>query len=112
MNPFILLWLIVGLGACLGSQTAYAINPARDFGPRIMASCFGYGSEVWSFRKAYWIWTPWIATCSGGLFGSMIYDLFIYTGSDSPLNQEVFSKFMNWFRKDKDQKIKHDKEIC
>ncbi|KAH9811382.1 aquaporin-like protein, partial [Melampsora americana] len=77
MNPFILLWLIVGLGACLGSQTAYAINPARDFGPRIMASCFGYGVEVWSFRKFYWIWTPWIATCAGGLVGSMIYDLFV-----------------------------------
>ncbi|KAH9821785.1 aquaporin-like protein [Melampsora americana] len=108
MNPFILLWLIVGLGACLGSQTAYAINPARDFGPRIMASCFGYGVEVWSFRSFYWIWTPWIATCAGGLVGSMIYDLFIYTGSDSPLNQEIYDRFINWFQKEKDQEFKED----
>ncbi|EGG04320.1 uncharacterized protein MELLADRAFT_117123 [Melampsora larici-populina 98AG31] len=111
MNPFILLWVIVGLGACLGSQTAYAMNPARDFGPRIMASCFGYGTEVWSFKHFYWIWTPWIATCGGGLFGSLVYDLFIYTGSDSPLNQDVHSKFMNWFKKDK-TKVIYDKNMC
>ncbi|KAH9816733.1 aquaporin-like protein [Melampsora americana] len=86
-NPFVLLWVVIGLGTSLGSQTAYVTNPARDFGPRLMATIFGYGSEVWSLRHMYWLWVPWLATCSGALFGSFVYDLLLYTGRDSPLNR-------------------------
>ena len=34
---------IVGIGACLGMETGYAINPARDLGPRLLTAMVGYG---------------------------------------------------------------------
>lgn len=87
LNPLVLLFLIVGIGACFGMQTAYCINPARDIGPRLVTWWAGYGREVWNFRSQYWLWVPWCATLSGGLMGCIIYDSLIYTGSESPLNR-------------------------
>jgi aquaglyceroporin related protein len=87
MNGMILLWLIVGIGAALGTQTAYCLNPARDLGPRIAAAMYGYPSSIWTYRHCYWIWTPIIACAVGGVFGGFVYDLFLYQGKDSPLNK-------------------------
>lgn len=87
MNGIFLLWAIVGIGATLGTQTAYCLNPARDIGPRIACSMFGYPGKIWSYRNCYWIYTPIIGTCFGALLGCFFYDLFIYTGTESPLNR-------------------------
>ncbi|KAJ1592881.1 hypothetical protein NDA11_002744 [Ustilago hordei] len=87
MAPLVLLWLIWGLGACLGWQTAYAVNPARDLGPRLMLYIVGYSPKIlWTFNAWYWLWTPIIAVCSGAIMGCIIYDTLCYTGGDSPLN--------------------------
>lgn len=88
LNPLVLFLLITGIGAALGMQTAYCINPARDIGPRLVTWFAGYGREVWDFRNQYWLWTPVLATMSGALFGALIYDTFIYTGAESPLNMK------------------------
>jgi len=70
----------------LGAQTAYGINPARDFGPRLALSAIGY-SGVWNYRNQYWLWVEWAATIPGGIVGGLLYDALIYSGSDSPLNK-------------------------
>lgn len=90
LAPLVLLWLVWGLGACLGWQTAYAVNPARDLGPRIMLWMVGYSPKIlWTFNAWYWIWTPILATISGALMGCIVYDTMCYTGGDSPLNRKI-----------------------
>jgi aquaglyceroporin related protein, other eukaryote len=53
--PLGLFFLIFGLGATLGWETGYAINLARDFGPRLFSYFVGYGHEVWSAGN-YYFW--------------------------------------------------------
>jgi aquaglyceroporin related protein len=79
-----LFFLIFGIGACFGWQTGYAINLARDFGPRLVSYILGYGSEVWSAGE-YYFWIPMVAPFFGTLFGAFLYDVFIFTG-ESPIN--------------------------
>ena len=43
--PLVVFIVVLGLGAGWGMQTGYAINPARDLGPRIMTAMVGYGRE-------------------------------------------------------------------
>ncbi|KAL8283992.1 hypothetical protein RQP46_005105 [Phenoliferia psychrophenolica] len=62
MAPIALLFLILGIGAAMGWQTAYCLNPARDFGPRLALWVRGYPRNIWTDKSAYWIWTPIIAT--------------------------------------------------
>ncbi|KAE8257655.1 hypothetical protein A4X13_0g2221 [Tilletia indica] len=89
MAPLALLWLVVGIGACLGWQTSYAINPARDLGPRLMLWAVGYTPDVlWNFDAFYFLWGPILATIVGGLVGCFLYDAVCYTGAESPLNAE------------------------
>ncbi len=66
--------LVVGIGASLGGPTGYAINPARDLGPRIAHAFLpiaGKGSSDWSYA-----WVPVIGPLIGGGLaagGSMLF---------------------------------------
>ncbi|KAM3513532.1 hypothetical protein MY11210_002819 [Beauveria gryllotalpidicola] len=88
MLPLALFFLIFGIGACLGWETGYAINLARDFGPRLITYFVGYGTEVFS-AGGYYFWIPIVAPFLGTLFGGFLYDVFIYTGP-SPINSPWF----------------------
>ncbi|KAH9969567.1 aquaporin [Russula dissimulans] len=90
--PLILFIIILSVANTVGMQTGNwliggAINPARDLGPRIMTAMVGYGSEVFTYRHGYWIWSPILGSICGGLVASLLYDVFIYTGPESFINK-------------------------
>jgi aquaglyceroporin related protein, other eukaryote len=84
LTPLALFFVIFGIGACFGWETGYAINLARDFGPRLMSYFLGYGHEVWSAGD-YYFWVPMVAPFFGCAFGGWLYDMFLFTGA-SPIN--------------------------
>ncbi len=72
LNPLIIGFLIVAIGASFGANTGYAINPARDFGPRLW---IGFVSGFSSFSvDNYYFWIPIVAPLLGGAVGAFIYD--------------------------------------
>ncbi|KAJ7255240.1 aquaporin-like protein [Mycena rebaudengoi] len=86
--PLVIFVVVFGIGASLGMQTGYALNPARDFGPRLLSVAVGYsGSTVFGFRHQYWLWAPIIAPIVGAQLAAMLYDAFLYTGDDNVFNK-------------------------
>jgi glycerol uptake facilitator protein len=73
LNPLIIGFLIVAIGASFGLNTGYAINPARDFGPRLWMGVAGGGTGA---LNAY-TWLPIVAPIVGGVIGALIYDFTI-----------------------------------
>lgn len=68
--------LVVLVGATFGYNAGYAINPARDFGPRLFTAVGGWGMDVFRAGNAWW-WVPIVAPCVGGVLGGYVYDFFI-----------------------------------
>ncbi|TFY80640.1 hypothetical protein EWM64_g3373 [Hericium alpestre] len=87
MVPLVIFILILGIGAAFGMQTGYAVNPARDLGPRIMTAMVGYGRAVFNFRSQFWIWCPILGSFCGGLVGGGLYDALIFLGDESWMNR-------------------------
>ncbi|KAF8470352.1 aquaporin [Gautieria morchelliformis] len=85
--PIVLFVTVLGIAACFGMQTGFAINPARDLGPRLLTAMVGYGGSVFSFRSQYWLWCATLGPFAGALAGALVYDAFIYVGPDSILNR-------------------------
>ena len=72
LNPLIIGLLIVAIGSSFGLNTGYAINPARDFGPRLWIALV---SNFQSFSADnYYFWIPIVAPLLGGVVGAFIYD--------------------------------------
>jgi len=72
LNPLIIGLLVVAIGASFGLNTGYAINPARDFGPRLWIG-FVSGFESFSVNN-YYFWIPIVAPLAGGVVGGFIFD--------------------------------------
>ncbi|KIK66866.1 hypothetical protein GYMLUDRAFT_239088 [Collybiopsis luxurians FD-317 M1] len=87
MLPLVIFVLFLGIAGCLGMETGFAVNPARDLGPRMLTAMAGYGKEVFTFRNQYWLWCPIIATILGAQAGAMFYDVLLYNGKDSIVNK-------------------------
>src|SRR5579863_2374276 len=75
LNPLIIGFLIVAIGASFGLNTGYAINPARDFGPRLWMALVS-GGQSFSVNNFYF-WLPIVAPLAGGVVGAFIYDFTI-----------------------------------
>ena len=73
LNPFIIGLILAAIGLAVGLNTGFAVNPARDFGPRLWIAIVYRGM---SFANNYW-WIPIIACLLGGAAGAFIYDFTI-----------------------------------
>jgi glycerol uptake facilitator protein len=69
LGPLAVALLVVGIGASLGGPTGYAINPARDLGPRIAHAVLpikGKGSSDWAYS-----WVPVVGPIVGGVLAGL-----------------------------------------
>ena len=76
--PLLVGLLVVVVGLSLGGPTGYAINPARDLGPRIAHAVLpiaGKGGSDWSYS-----WIPVVAPLIGGVIGAFAYELLGFGG--------------------------------
>ncbi|ETI24322.1 hypothetical protein G647_03691 [Cladophialophora carrionii CBS 160.54] len=86
MNAFIVGLLITMLGMSFGSITGLAMNPVRDFGPRVTMLLLGYGTPSTLFGDGYWFKVNWLGPLMGAIFGGFLYDAAIFVGGESPVN--------------------------
>jgi glycerol uptake facilitator protein len=72
--PLLVGLLVLAIGLSLGGPTGYAINPARDLGPRIVHAVLpipGKGPSDWGYS-----WIPVVAPIIGGILGGLAFDAF------------------------------------
>ncbi len=73
LKPLLVGLLVFSIGLSLGGPTGYAINPARDLGPRIahaLLPIHGKGGSDWSYA-----WIPVVGPCIGGVLGAWVYKM-------------------------------------
>jgi len=68
--------VVMLLGMTFGFNAGYAINPARDLGPRIFTFVAGWGGEVFRAGGGWW-WVPIVGPLVGGVLGGFVYDFLI-----------------------------------
>jgi glycerol uptake facilitator protein len=71
LGPLLVGLLVFAIGLSLGGPTGYAINPARDLGPRIMHAILpiaGKGASDWSYA-----WIPVVGPLIGGALGALAF---------------------------------------
>lgn len=71
LTPLLVGFLVFGIGLSLGGPTGYAINPARDLGPRIAHAVLpiaGKGGSDWEYS-----WIPVVGPIIGGVLGALAY---------------------------------------
>jgi glycerol uptake facilitator protein len=66
--------VVVAIGMCWGGMHGYAINPARDFGPRLFTLAAGFSDT--GFADGVFL-VPIVGPLLGGLAGAMVYDLLV-----------------------------------
>src|SRR6185295_8658262 len=74
LKPIVVGLIIIAIGLCLGGTTGFAINPARDLGPRLAHAFLpihGKGSSDWSYG-----WIQVVGPLLGGWLGLTIYQMF------------------------------------
>jgi glycerol uptake facilitator protein len=86
LGPFIIGLVVVGIGMAWGTNAGYAINPARDFGPRLASYLTGYGGAWRDQFGDLYFWVPIVAPIIGALVGAALYDLLV--GRNLPIAEE------------------------
>jgi len=76
VTPLLIGLVVVVIGMAFGANAGYAINPARDFGPRVFTALAGWGSEVFRAHQNWW-WVPIVGPLFGAVAGGFAYDFFL-----------------------------------
>ncbi len=84
LAPLAIGLVVLAIGDSFGANAGYAINPARDFGPRLFAYFAGWGKVALpgtynapGFHFSNYWWVPIVGPLIGGVIGVVIYDLFV-----------------------------------
>ncbi len=80
LGPLVVGLVVVMVGLTLGGPSGYAINPARDLGPRLFGLVVG---TTGLFAGLYWLVAPIIGPLIGGPLGVILYDIFITPGLEA-----------------------------
>src|SRR4051812_19134089 len=75
-GPLIIGLLVAMIGASAGYLEAWALNPARDFGPRLFAYLMGWGAQALPSPGNYW-WVPIVGPLLGGIVGAAAYQYLV-----------------------------------
>ncbi len=76
LSPILVGLAVLLIGMTFGFNAGYAINPARDLGPRLFTLLGGWGSEVFRAGNGWW-WVPIVGPAIGGVLGGYVYDVLI-----------------------------------
>ena len=77
LAPFTIGLLVVGIGMAWGANAGYAINPARDFGPRLASFITGYETAWMDQNGVVYFWLPIVAPIIGGLLGGALFQFLV-----------------------------------
>jgi glycerol uptake facilitator protein len=77
LAPLLVGLAVAAIGMSYGANAGYAINPARDFGPRMLAWFAGWGRVALPGIHNY-VWVPIVGPLVGGVIGAIVYDVFIH----------------------------------
>jgi MIP family channel proteins len=76
LGPVLVGAAVVLIGMSFGLNAGYAINPARDLGPRLFTFVAGWGGDVFRVGNGWW-WVPLVAPPIGAVVGGYAYDALI-----------------------------------
>ena len=73
LGPILVGLVVVAIGMSFGGMHGYAINPARDFGPRLFTVLAGFHNNGLTDGSFVW-WVPIVGPLVGGVIGGAVYD--------------------------------------
>ena len=94
LTPLMVGLIVVAIGMAFGGMHGYAINPARDFGPRLFTVVAGFKNNGLTDGTLVF-WVPIAGPILGGLIGGGLYDFLIRRSCRSPKSQREFAAHMN-----------------
>lgn len=86
MTPIIIGLTVAMIGGSFGVLTGFAMNPARDFGPKIFAMLAGW--ETYALGEGMYFWVPIVGPIIGGLLAGFIYDKGVSKYLDEPTEEQ------------------------
>jgi len=76
LGPVIVGLTVIAIGMAFGFNCGYAVNPARDLGPRLWTAVAGWGGAVFAAHDQWW-WVPIVGPLVGGVLGGWAYEFFV-----------------------------------